>query len=76
MNYFLKYAKTYSCTVAQAIADRDYPMNRQQCIEAFKQATEALPTEEQIKEMSPDGEKAVQSESKLQDWEDFDMGRR
>ncbi|HBI01741.1 MAG TPA: hypothetical protein DDY18_08995 [Flavobacterium sp.] len=76
MNQFMKYAKTYSCTLPQAIADRDWPMNRTQCIQAFVEALDRQPTEDEIIEMRPDRERAMRKESELQDWEDFDMGRR
>lgn len=76
MNNYIKYAKQYGCTIAQAIADRDYPMDESQCVKAFIEATGHKPTKEEIKEMQPDSLQAIRQESVLQDWEDFDMGRR
>lgn len=76
MNQFIQYAQNYDCSVAKAIADRDWPMNQEQCIKAFKEATGQNPTADQVREMSPDSERTVNTERDLQDWEDFDMGRR
>lgn len=76
MNQFLQYAKNYSCTVQQAISDRDFPMNEEQCTNAFIEALGRAPTKQEIKEMSPDSAKVMRHQSELQDWEDFDMGRR
>lgn len=76
MNQFVKYAQNYNCSVAQAIADRDWPMNYEQCVKAFKEATGQEPQAADIIQMSPDDERTMREEAELQDWEDFDMGRR
>ena len=73
---FLKYAQNNNCTVAKAIADRDWPMNKAQCVAAFIEATGNKPTVQEIIEMCPDGEKTIADENRLADWENFDLGRR
>lgn len=76
MNQWLKYSKQYDVTIANAIRDRDYPMDRQQCIQEFLNATGKLPSELEIKDMSPDSQDSINDNAELQDWEDFDLGRR
>lgn len=60
MNIHAQYAKQYGCSIAQAIHDRDWPLNRSECIEAFKEAAGRAPTEDEIKEMRPDSDRRTQ----------------
>ena len=56
---FQKYAKTYGVTFASAVRDRDYPMNRAEVTALFVDACGRAPTEIEIKEMGPDGDRAT-----------------
>lgn len=76
MNQFIRYSQQYQCSVAEAIRDRDWPMNQDQCVKAFKEATGQEPTAADIIQMSPDNARTIREEAQRQDWEDFDMGRR
>lgn len=71
MNQWTMYSKNYSCTVAEAIHDRDYPMDRNTVIAEFKTATGRAPTEDEIKTMAPDSSRAVEDEASYQrrQWE-------
>lgn len=73
---FLEYAKNYNCSLTQAIHDRDWPMSREDCVKEFKAAAGRVPTEDEIKEMRPDSQRAIDEERELLDWENFEMGRR
>lgn len=57
-----KYAANYNVSLAKAIADRDEPMNRQECIQAFVDSSGIAPDESQIAEMHPDSEETIQEQ--------------
>lgn len=76
MNQFKIYAKNYNVTLAQAIRDRDWPMTKNQCVQAYLEAAGKLPSETEIKEMRPDSQSTIQYQNELQDWENFDLGLR
>lgn len=59
MGEFTEYASQYSCTVAKAISDSDYPMTRDECIDAFKAETGRHPAPEEIHEMRPSTQAVV-----------------
>lgn len=67
---FLKYASTHNCSVAQAIADRDWPLTRDECAKEFLDVTGKMPTQDEMWEMRPDQDEAV-SEYRRQEMDDL-----
>jgi hypothetical protein len=73
-SHWVRYAGQYKCTVAEAIGDRDLPMNRQTCIDTFEAATGRLPTDTEIAAMRPDSDEALKQFNEeyrrsMADWE-------
>lgn len=65
---FEAYAKEYNVSFASAARDRDYPMNAKELSEIFFAGLGRLPTEDELKEMSPDSEAAIQDYIR-EEWE-------
>jgi hypothetical protein len=69
---FKQYATQYNCSIAEAIADRDCPMNVQGCIEAFKADTGREPSIDEIETMQPDSQLVMQNQREVLHWEMVD----
>ena len=54
-----KYANSFNVSLAQAIADRDEPMTKADCIEAFVASCGREPTTLDLEIMRPDSEETV-----------------
>lgn len=48
------YAIRFNCTIASAIADRDFPMTTQECIDVYFESTGNNPNNSEILEMHPE----------------------
>ena len=56
-----QYAKNYNVSLTKAIADRDEPMNEQECIDAFVESSGGrYPSDLEVREMHPDSEQTIQ----------------
>jgi len=72
INEYTRYAQKYNVSIAEAIADRDWPMERHTLIEVFQESTGRAPIESEIKTMRPDSfEQVREEESMWYDAQDF-----
>lgn len=53
------YAKSYNCTIAEAIRDRDWPLSRAECVADFNEAAGRAPTEDEIETMAPNSARCI-----------------
>lgn len=58
--YFEKYALHHGVSTADAIADRNYPMSKADCLEIFEEIEGREATEEEIEIMEPDHESTIE----------------
>ena len=58
-----EYALKYNCSIAQAIADRDWPDDRDACIRWFREAAGRGPTDDEIDIMSPNTQSQIDDEA-------------
>jgi hypothetical protein len=49
----IRYKRKYNCTTAEAIADRDYPINRNDILMLFYECEKRMPTAQEIETMHP-----------------------
>jgi hypothetical protein len=56
------YARKYNCSIATAIADRDFPMTLKECEQHFIESCGRAPTADEIEEMRPSSQAQVQEE--------------
>lgn len=68
-----EYAKRYNCTLAEAIADRDWPMTESECIACFFKEAGRKPTKAEVLDMRPDSDYSVRDareefDSMAADW--------
>ncbi len=62
VNSFKAYAQQYRCTLAEAIADRDWPADRATLVQWFQEAEGRAPTEDEIETMSPNSHAHINDE--------------
>jgi len=53
---FTDYANEHGVTLAEAIADRDHPMTKHDCIHIFSSEAGRNPTEDELDVMRPDAQ--------------------
>lgn len=58
--YYQAYSNYFKVSIAQAIAERDHPASKEDCIGFFMEAAGRTPTNAEIQQMQPDSETSVQ----------------
>lgn len=64
-NEWIEYSEMYKCSIAEAIADRDYPATLETCVMWFKESTGHNPSANEISIMRPDTAESVSEENEF-----------